>query len=77
MYYKNISLHLAYLQTKEKKIIFEKKNCKIVIFLNKTFKSSILLQNSISSKFFKNLCLYFIHLRDVMPKMLFIICKIN
>ena len=56
MYFKNISLHLAYLQTNEKKIIFIKKKLQIVIFLNKTFKSSIWLQNSISSKFFKNLC---------------------
>ena len=70
MYYKNISLHLAYLQTNEKK----KKIAKLLFCLNKTFKSSIWLQNSISSKFFKNLRLYYIHLRDVMLKNLFIIC---
>ena len=153
MYYKNISLHLVYLQTNKKKIIFvityghdvssstvatplehrrsfvelvprrkkcrlalscespqrlshivgaargvlpscevssgslqptrlvrdivKKKFAKLLFFLNKTFESSIWLQNSISSKFFKNLCLYYIHLRDVMPKKLFIICKIS
>ena len=37
-------------------------------FLNKTFKSYTWLQNSISSKLSKNLCLYNIHLRYVMPK---------
>ena len=37
MYLENIGLHLTHLQTNEKKIIFvKKKNCKIVIFLNKT-----------------------------------------
>ena len=72
MYYKNISLHLAYLQKKKKKKKknFVKEICKIVIFfLNK--------KNLISSKFFKNLCLYYPHLRDIRPRKLFIICKIS
>ena len=77
MYCKNISLHLAYLQTNEKKNYFCKQKIrKIVIFFKWDIKSSIWFQNAISSKFFKNLCLYYIHFCDVMPKKLFIICKI-
>ena len=43
MYYKNISLHFAYLKANEKKNLLKKNLPKLLFFLNKTLKSSIWL----------------------------------
>ena len=70
MYYKNICLHLAYLQTSERRKNYfckKKKIAKLLFFtigpLSHPFDSKIL-----SVLFSKNVCLYYIHPRDVMPK---------
>ena len=78
MYLENIGLHLG---CNAEKVIYSHIEtlvkipmllCKNSYFLVGTKR----LQNSISSKFSKNLCLYYIHLQAVMPKKLFIICNI-
>ena len=75
----SVQLKIVLEWKKKKNYICKKKFAKLLFFffLNKTCKSSIWLQNSIISKFFKNLCLYYIHLGDVMPKKLFIISVAN
>ena len=70
MYYKNISLHLAYLQMK-------KKIAKLLFSLNKTFKSSIYFDFKIQSVLsVLRICVYIIFILEMylMLKKLFIIC---